>query len=102
MLDPRAEKPMRLACSVVDVLARYLVWVGQKLTYVRNVTDIDDKINKAAIDGGEDIATLADRYTEAYEEDIDALGVLKPLVVPRATHHIPEIIAMIEVRTSNA
>ena len=81
---------------VFDVLARLLSSIYPRVDYVRNITDIDDKINKAALENGEPISALADRYTEAYEEDIAALGVLEPLAIPRATHHIPEIIRMIE------
>ena len=81
---------------VFDVLARLLSRLYPRVDYVRNITDIDDKINKAALENGEPISALADRYTQAYEEDIAALGVLEPLAIPRATHHIPEIIRMIE------
>jgi cysteinyl-tRNA synthetase len=81
---------------VFDVLFRLLKTVYPEVAYVRNVTDIDDKINNAAAENGEPISTLADRFTAAYEDDIAALGVLEPAVVPRATHHIPEIIRMIE------
>ena len=79
-----------------DVLFRLLQASYPEVAYVRNVTDIDDKINRAAEELGEPISVLADRFTEAYERDIEALGVLKPAVAPRATHHIPEIIDMIE------
>lgn len=81
---------------VFDVLNRLLRTIYPRVDYVRNITDIDDKINNAALRNSESISELADRYTDAYEEDIAALGVLKPLVIPRATHHIPEIIRMIE------
>ncbi len=81
---------------IFDVLVRLLSTLYPKVDYVRNITDIDDKINSAALKNGEPISALADRYTEAYEEDIAALGVLEPLAIPRATHHIPEIIRMIE------
>jgi cysteinyl-tRNA synthetase len=80
---------------IFDVLYRLLKAMYPSVVYVRNVTDIDDKINAAAQERGEPIATLADRFTAAYEEDVAALGVLEPDVVPRATHHIPEIIEMI-------
>ncbi len=80
---------------VFDVLVRLLRLAYPEVVYVRNITDIDDKINAAAAERGEPIAALADRYTAAYEEDVAALGVMPPTVRPRATHHIPEIIAMI-------
>ena len=82
---------------VFDVLVRLLRLVYPKVTYVRNVTDIDDKINNAAIENNESIQVLADRFTDAYEEDMLTLGVEPPDVTPRATHHIKEIISMITV-----
>ena len=81
---------------VFDVLTRLLRTRYPKVTYVSNITDIDDKINAAAASNGEDIQTLADRYSQAYQEDVAALGVRPPDVVPKATHHIAEIIDMIE------
>ena len=82
---------------VFDVLTRLLRARYPRVTYVSNITDIDDKINAAAAANGEDITTLAERYALAYEEDIAALGVRAPDVVPKATHHIAEIVAMIEI-----
>ena len=82
---------------VFDVLTRLLRTRYPQVTYVSNITDIDDKINAAAAENGEDITTLAERYALAYEEDISALGVRVPDVVPKATHHIAEIIDMIEI-----
>jgi cysteinyl-tRNA synthetase len=81
---------------VFDVLTRLLRLRYPRVSYVSNITDIDDKINAAAAENGEDITTLAERFTLAYQEDVAALGVLPPDVMPRATHHITEIIAMIE------
>ena len=81
---------------VFDVLVRMLRLLYPQVVYVRNITDIDDKINRVAAEREEPIAALADRYTAAYEEDIAALGVLPPDRTPRATHHIPEIIDMIQ------
>lgn len=82
---------------VFDVLTRLLRTRYPQVTYVSNITDIDDKINAAAAENGEDITTLAERYALAYEEDIRALGVRAPDVVPKATHHIAEIVDMIEI-----
>ena len=82
---------------VFDVLTRLLRTRYPQVTYVSNITDIDDKINAAAAENGEDITTLAERYALAYEEDISALGVRAPDVVPKATHHIGEIVDMIEI-----
>jgi cysteinyl-tRNA synthetase len=80
---------------VFDVLVRLLHLAYPKVVYARNVTDIDDKINAAALENGEPIQALADRYTDAYEKDMRTLGVPPPDVAPRATHHIDEIIEMI-------
>lgn len=82
---------------VFDVLTRLLRTRYPQVTYVSNITDIDDKINAAAAENGEDITILAERYALAYEEDIEALGVRAPDVVPKATHHIAEIVDMIEI-----
>ena len=79
-----------------DVLVRLLRAVYPRVKYVRNVTDVDDKINAAAAEAGRSIGDLAAEYAEEYRRDIDALGVLAPDVEPRATDHIAEIIAMIE------
>ncbi len=81
---------------VFDVLIRLLRARYPRVTYVSNITDIDDKINAAAAENGEDIATLAERFALAYQEDISALGVRPPDVVPKATHHIAEIVDMID------
>ena len=80
---------------VFDVLARVLRR-RYPLTYARNITDIDDKINAAAAAEGVPIDVIADRFTEAYHQDMDALGVLPPDVEPRATAHVAGIIAMIQ------
>ena len=63
---------------VFDVLTRLLRVLYPEVIYARNVTDIDDKINAAALENGEPISDLADRYTEAYEDDMLTLGVLPP------------------------
>lgn len=81
---------------IFDVLTRLLRLRYPRVSYVSNITDIDDKINAAAAENGEDITTLAERFTLAYQEDVTALSVLPPDVMPKATHHINEIIAMIE------
>ena len=81
---------------VFDVLVRLLRLEYAKVTYVRNITDVDDKINAAALESGESIAEHAERYAAEYLEDVAALGVLPPDVEPRATGHIEPIIAMIE------
>ncbi|HSH48187.1 MAG TPA: cysteine--tRNA ligase [Halomonas sp.] len=79
-----------------DVITRYLRERGYEVTYVRNITDIDDKILKRAEENGETIEALTGRMIEAMHEDEARLGVLPPDREPRATHHVAEIIAMIE------
>src|SRR5690348_341226 len=83
---------------VFDVLYRLLrhLYGEGHVRYVRNITDIDDKINAAAKANGEDIRALTERTAKIFHEDVAALGALKPDVEPRATEHVPEMIAMIE------
>ena len=81
---------------VFDVLARLLRRLYPKVTYVRNITDVDDKINARAAETGEPIEVITARTTEAFHADMAALMALPPDVEPRATHHIPGMIAMIE------
>jgi cysteinyl-tRNA synthetase len=81
---------------VFDVLYRLLRSLYPKVTYARNITDVDDKINERARELGEDIRTLTERTADRFHEDAAALGVLPPDVEPRATEHIPEMIALIE------
>ena len=80
---------------VFDVLAR-LLRSRYGLTYVRNVTDVDDKINNAAREEGVEIGVLTTRYLDAYLADMTALGVAPPDVAPRVTAHLSEIVGMIE------
>lgn len=79
-----------------DVLVRLLRLEYPKVTFVRNITDVDDKINAAGIATGRPISEVAERYTKEYRDDIAALGVMPPDVEPHATGHIAEIIDMIE------
>ncbi len=79
---------------VFDVVARYLRSKGYAVTYVRNITDIDDKIIRRAQENGEDIGALTERFIAAMHEDAEALGVLPPTVEPRATENIAAIIAL--------
>ncbi len=81
---------------VFDVLRRLLELRYPEVAYVCNITDVDDKINAAAAANGEPISALAERYCTAYNEDMQALGVRPPTLQPKATAHIPEILAMIE------
>ncbi|WOZ76419.1 MULTISPECIES: cysteine--tRNA ligase [Kosakonia] len=75
-----------------DVVSRYLRFLGYKLKYVRNITDIDDKIIKRANENGESFVALVDRMIVEMHKDFDALNILRPDSEPRATHHIHEII----------
>ncbi len=79
-----------------DVVARYLRFLGYKLKYVRNITDIDDKIIKRANENGESFVALVDRMIAEMHKDFDALNILRPDSEPRATHHIAEIIEITE------
>jgi len=81
---------------VFDIVYRYLKRAGFDVTYVRNITDIDDKILARAAERNEPFGDLTERYIQAMHEDAAALGILPPDVEPRATGHIPEIIAMIQ------
>ncbi|MCF7529946.1 cysteine--tRNA ligase [Neisseria lisongii] len=81
---------------VFDMIARWLRQSGYPLTYVRNITDIDDKIIVRAAENGESIGDLTGRFIQAMHEDADALGVLRPDIEPKATENIAQMIAMIE------
>ncbi len=80
---------------VFDTVARYLRHAGYELTYVRNVTDIDDKIIARANENGEEFTRLTERFIEAMHEDERALNVLPPDIEPRATRSMQDIIVMI-------
>ncbi len=73
---------------VFDIVTRWLRASGLDVTYVRNITDIDDKIIRRAQEGGESIRAVTDRFITAMHEDADALGVLRPNHEPRATDHV--------------
>ena len=79
-----------------DLVQRYLRSLGYKVTYVRNITDIDDKIIERAAANGENWADLARRFTVAMHEDCATLGLQHPDLEPRATEFIAPIIAMIQ------
>ncbi|WP_050435841.1 cysteine--tRNA ligase [Chondromyces crocatus] len=84
------------AALAPDVLVRHLRSRGLQVTYVRNVTDVDDKILARASEKGEPPLALSARMAALYQEDMAALGCLRPDVEPRVSEHIPEIIALIE------
>jgi cysteinyl-tRNA synthetase len=78
-----------------DVVRRHLKASGYRVTFVRNITDIDDKIIKRAAENGEPMSALTDRFIRAYHEDCEALGVERADFEPRATEYLPQIIAMV-------
>ena len=86
---------------VFDMIARWLRTQGHPLTYVRNITDIDDKIIARAAENGESIGALTERFIAAMNEDAAALGVIPPDVEPKATEHIAQMIEMIERLIAN-
>jgi cysteinyl-tRNA synthetase len=79
-----------------DVIYRWLRASGYDVNYVRNITDIDDKIIKRAVENGESIGQLTARFTQYMDEDTAALGILAPTQVPRATQYVPQMLALIE------
>lgn len=81
---------------VFDVVSRYLRALGFEVAYIRNITDIDDKIIARANENGEPFGALTERFIRAMHEDSEALGILPPDEEPRATAHLGEIVAMIE------
>jgi cysteinyl-tRNA synthetase len=81
---------------VFDVVRRWLRASGYRVTYVRNITDIDDKIIRRAAERGEPVEALTARFIGAMDEDLAALGVEKPDQEPRATHYVPQMLEMIE------
>ncbi len=84
-----------------DVVVRHLRARGLQVTYVRNFTDVDDKIIKRASEAGEDPVALAARFAAAYDEDMEALGNVPPDVAPRVSDHVPQIVRMIETLVGN-
>lgn len=79
-----------------DVIVRYLRFLGYQVKYVRNITDIDDRIIKRANENGEEFTTLTERMIQEMHADFDELGIQRPDSEPRATQHIDEIIVLIE------
>ena len=82
---------------VFDVLYRLLRSLYPRVTYVRNITDVDDKIILRATDRGEEIGALTKRTIEQFHHDIESLGTLRPDIEPRATDHIEDMIGMIDL-----
>jgi cysteinyl-tRNA synthetase len=83
------------AMVAFDVVQRWLKCCAYQVTYVRNVTDIDDKIIKRALENGETIRSLTDRMVEALHQDADALSIERPTHEPRATDHVPAMLSLI-------
>lgn len=83
------------AMVAFDVVQRWLKSSGLQVTYVRNVTDIDDKIIRRALENGETIRSLTDRMVQALHQDADALGIERPTFEPRATQYVPAMLRMI-------
>jgi cysteinyl-tRNA synthetase len=81
---------------VFDMVRRYLTWRGLTVNFVRNITDIDDKIIKRAAEQGKDIREFTEYYIAHMHADYDALGILRPDHEPRATEYVPGMIAMIQ------
>ena len=79
-----------------DVVQRWLKASGYQVTYVRNVTDIDDKIIRRALDNGETIGALTERMVQSLHRDADALGVERPTHEPRATDFVPQMLSLIQ------
>ncbi|TFW23136.1 cysteine--tRNA ligase [Massilia arenosa] len=79
-----------------DVIYRWLKASGYDVRYVRNITDIDDKIIKRAVENNESIGSLTARFTQYMDEDLGALGILPPTDVPRATQYVPQMLSIIE------
>src|SRR3954466_910652 len=82
---------------VFDVLFRLLrrLYGADAVTYARNITDVDDKINAKAAEEDVDISVITKRFTDIYHQDMDALGALRPTIEPRATDHVSEMLALI-------
>ncbi|WP_313078902.1 cysteine--tRNA ligase [Pulveribacter sp.] len=78
-----------------DVVQRWLRASGYAVTYVRNITDIDDKIIRRAVENGESVRGLTDRMIDALHQDADALGIERPTHEPRATEYVPQMLSMI-------
>ena len=84
-----------------DVVYRWLKTLGYQVNYVRNITDIDDKIIKRSLERGIAIRQLTDEMSAAMHQDIDALGILRPTSEPRATEHVPRMLEMIQALEHN-
>ena len=84
-----------------DVIYRWLLASGYDVKYVRNITDIDDKIIKRAVENGETIGQLTERFIRIMDEDMGKLGILEPTIVPRATQYVPQMLSIIDKLEQN-
>ncbi len=82
--------------TAFDVVVRYLRYRGYRVTYVRNLTDVDDRIIQAAQASNEESRLLADRFVQAFDEDVRALGLVEPDVAPRVTDNMAEIVSLVQ------
>ena len=78
-----------------DIIARYLKYLGYELTHVRNITDVDDKIIKRALENNESCESLTQRMTAQMYQDFDDLNIMRPDIAPTVTGHMPEIISLV-------
>src|SRR5215469_14611138 len=76
----------------VDLLRRYLIYLGYKVRFVMNITDVEDKIIRGLRESGKSLREFTDFYTDQFLEDLKSLNIELPDVLPRATEHIPEMI----------
>jgi cysteinyl-tRNA synthetase len=86
---------------VFDIVVKWLRYNNYAVTYVRNITDIDDKIIERAVKNGESISSLTTRFIQAMHEDADKLGVARPDIEPKATDYIPNMLNMIGLLFKN-
>ncbi len=84
-----------------DVVYRWLTVSGYQVNYVRNITDIEDKIIRRAVENGESIHALTSRFERYMDEDTQALGILPPTSVPHATDYVPQMLGIIELLEKN-
>jgi cysteinyl-tRNA synthetase len=84
-----------------DLISRWLRAQGFEVTYVRNITDIDDKIIKRAVENGETIKALTERFIFAMHQDLALLGVAKPDHEPRATDYVPQMLNLVALLEKN-
>jgi len=87
--------------TVFDVLVRHLEASGNKVTYIRNITDIDDKLIAKSRKSGETMEAVAKRYSDEFDGAMKKLGLRPPDKEPRVTQHLPEIIALVEKIVKN-